>query len=130
MYHPTVDGGRAFLRKVWRTSRWAAVRRARTDRIQLRSALAFVPVLGVVIARQNALRPVNRLARERLCAAGLTVSPWDETRALVTLYTVVGYVSSVARLRGWLESRLGDGGKAGTSPRRASADETGDGSRA
>ena len=128
VYHPTVDDGWAFLRKVWRTNRWAAVRRTRAGyRVRLRSALTFVPVLGVALARQEALRPVRRLADARLRAAGLTVSGWDEARALALMYTLVGYVSSLARLRGWLGARRGDRDEARVPLAQVSSDETLDG---
>ncbi len=107
--HPTVDDARTFFRKVWRTNRWAAVRRTRTDyRIGLRSVLTFVPVVGVALARRHALRPARRLASAPLRDAGIAVSVWDEFLAVAALYTLVGYVSSVARLCGWLEARRGE----------------------
>jgi GT2 family glycosyltransferase len=106
VYHPTLDDRRSFLRKVWRTNRWAAIRRTRAGyRIRPSSVLTFVPVLGVAQARRHAFRSARRLERARLEAAGLTPTWTDELRALAVLYSVVGYVSSLARLRGWLASR-------------------------
>lgn len=106
VYHPTLDGPRAFLRKVWKTNRWGAVRRVRGGfRVQLRSATAFIPVLGVVLDRRRARRSPWRLQQSRLRASGLTVRWWEEVRALAVLYALVGYASSLARLCGWLEAR-------------------------
>jgi glycosyltransferase involved in cell wall biosynthesis len=101
--HATIDRPGPFLHKVWRTNRWAGIRRTRAGyRVGLRNALSFVPVLGVALARQDALRPVRRLASSRFREAGVTVTAWHEARALVVLYTLVGYVASFARLCGWL----------------------------
>jgi GT2 family glycosyltransferase len=125
VYHPTLDDGRAFLRKVWKTNRWAGVRRTRAGyRVELRSALSFVPVLGVALARREAFRPAGRLQHERLRAAGVTVSWWDEVRALGLLYAVVGYISSLARVRGWLQSRRGYRDEGRVSLSQVAADET------
>jgi glycosyltransferase involved in cell wall biosynthesis len=101
--HPTVDRARPFLRKVWRTNRWAAAGRARSGyRVGLKSALTVVPGLGVALVRREALRSICRLASSRFREEGLTVSAWDEARALGVLYALVGPVSSLARLCGWL----------------------------
>jgi hypothetical protein len=66
----------------------------------------FVPVLGVAVARRRyALRPALRLERSRLVAAGVTPSRRDLLRAMLALYSIVGYVAGVARVRGRLEGR-------------------------
>jgi GT2 family glycosyltransferase len=104
--HPTLDDQRAFLRKIWRTSRWAAIRRTRAGwRPQLASVATLVPVLGVALARRHALRSAGSLERSRLRAAGLTPSWWSGARALFVLYAWVGWVATLARLCGWLEAR-------------------------
>jgi hypothetical protein len=106
--HPTVDRARPFLRKVWRTNRWAGVRGAHTGRrVGLRHALTFVPVWGVALTRREALRPIGRLASARLRDAGLTASAWGEACAIGILYTLVGHVASFARFLGWLAARRG-----------------------
>jgi GT2 family glycosyltransferase len=106
--HPTVDRARPFLRKLWRTNRWAGVRGAQAGhRVALRHTLTFVPVLGVALARREALRPIGRLASARLCDAGLPQSAWGEACALGLLYTLVGHVASLARFFGWLAARRG-----------------------
>lgn len=104
--HPTLDGRREFLRKVWRTNRGAGARRARAGEWAAWQLVpGFVPIWGVAQARRHALRPVWRLQRARLEAAGLSPTRREEARALVSLYVLVGYVSAVARTRGWLEGR-------------------------
>jgi hypothetical protein len=126
VYHRTLDDGRAFLRKVWRTNRWAGIRRARAGYlVWLRSALSVVPVLGVMLARREVLRPARRLAHARLRAAGLTVGWRTELRALAILYGLVGYVSSFARLCGWLASFRIDGEEGCSALARLSSDEAG-----
>lgn len=117
--HPTLDGGRAFLCKVWRTNRWAAVHRSRAGyRVGPWHALTLVPVLGVALTRRDALRPPWRLDRARLRAAGLDPSAWDELRGLAMLYTIVGAAASLARLSGWAVWRAGARG-ARETPRPA-----------
>jgi GT2 family glycosyltransferase len=117
--HPTLDGGRAFLRKVWRTNRWAAVHRSRAGyRVGPWHALTLVPVLGVALTRRDALRAAARLDRARLRAAGLDPSAWDELRGLAMLYTLVGALATLARLSGWVASRAGGRG-ARETPRPA-----------
>ncbi len=114
--HPTLDAGRVFLRKVWRTNRWAAVHRRRAGfRVGPWHVLTLVPVLGVALTRRDALRPAWRLDRARLRAAGLDSSWWDELQALGILYTIVGGVAALARLSGWVASRAGGRGARETS---------------
>ena len=104
--HPTIDDRRTFLRKVRRTNRCVSLRRGRAgERPDLLSILAYLPIHGVWRARRDALRPVWRLQRRRLEAAGLAPSWREELWALATLYLVVGYVSAFARSRGWREVR-------------------------
>jgi GT2 family glycosyltransferase len=102
--HPTLDDRRSFLRKVRRTNRWAVVRRGREGGRPNKDTLAsFVPLCGVRKARVDALRPPWRLQRARLEAAGLAPSRWQELRALVVLFTVVGYAAAFARALAWVE---------------------------
>lgn len=104
--HPTLDRGRPFLRKVWNTNRWAAARRAREGRLpSIAGAFAFVPVVGVVLARRHALRPVTRLHRPRLEASGVRAGWREDLRALPVLYAVVAYTAGFAQLRGWMLGR-------------------------
>lgn len=104
--HPTIDDRRAFLRKVRRTNRWATVRRGSAgERPNVQTLLDFLPIYGVRRRRLLALRPVWRLQRRRLEAAGLAPSWWDELRALAALYTIVGYVAAFVCARAWLEVR-------------------------
>jgi glycosyltransferase involved in cell wall biosynthesis len=104
--HPTLDCGRRFLCKVWNTNRWAAARRAREGRLpSIAGGLAFVPLVGVALARRRALRPIARLYRPRLEACGVTASRSNELRALLVLYLVVAYVAGLAQLRGWIHGR-------------------------
>jgi GT2 family glycosyltransferase len=107
--HPTIDDWRAFLRKVWRTNRWAAFRSAKArTRTTPRSVLTFVPVLGVVLARRAALRPICTLQRSRLRHGGLEPGLLEDLRALPVLYFLAAYVGGVARVRGWLDGRRTD----------------------
>ena len=104
--HPTLDGPWPFLRKVWGTNRWAAVRRARAgEHPDLIGVLSFVPGLGVALARRQALRPVLSLSRGRLAVAGLRPRPWYDLRAMAVLYLLVSYVAGLGRARGWIEGR-------------------------
>jgi glycosyltransferase involved in cell wall biosynthesis len=104
--HPTLDERRPFLRKIWATNRWSAVRRARAgERPELIGLLTFVPVVGVALARRHALRPVWRLCRPRLEACGLEAGWRQDLRALPFLYFIVAYVAGLGRTRGWLEGR-------------------------
>jgi len=102
--HPTIDRGGSFLRKIWFTNRWSAVRRARSGlRPELKGLLTFVPIVGVALARRHALRPIATLHRPRLVTAGLNPGWREDLRAMPTLYFVVAYVAGLARTRGWLE---------------------------
>lgn len=119
--HPTIDRAGPFLRKVWRTNRWAGVRGAQAGRrVGLRHALTFIPVLGIALTRREALRPIGRLASARLGDAGLATSAWREACALGLLYTLVGHVASFARFVGWLAARRGARPQApGSDPARS-----------
>ena len=102
--HPTIDRRRPFLRKVWNTNRWAALRRARARRPpELASILTLVPVLGVLIIRRRVLRPMWGLHGGRLAAAGLRPDRWQHLRAMAVLHFVVSYVAALGWIRGWLE---------------------------
>ncbi len=101
--HPTMNLAGPFLRKVWRTNFWSGVRKARfPKRIGLMATLVVVPVLGVVIARRNALRPAFSLDRGRLRACSVRPRVRDEVLAIAALYLVVCYVAVSARTCGWL----------------------------
>ncbi|MBP1687534.1 MAG: hypothetical protein H6Q33_3677 [Deltaproteobacteria bacterium] len=114
--HPTIEDGRKFLRKVWMTNWWSGVRRARAgDRPEIIGALVLVPILGVMIARRKALRPVSGLHRPRLRACGVSPRWRDDLRALPLLYLVVSYVAGLGRVLGRLEGcRLARAGAAPT----------------
>lgn len=104
--HPTMEDGRAFLRKIWATNRWSAVRHARSGfQPELLGALSLLPVVGVIIARRQALRPVLSLYWPRLEVCGVTASWREDLRTLPLLYFVVSYVAGAGRVRGWLEGR-------------------------
>jgi GT2 family glycosyltransferase len=106
--HPTMDAADVFLRKVWRTNQWAAARRARSkQRPSLTGLLAFVPFVGVALARRMALRPPFSLERSRLRACGVELRRRDELEALTMLYFVVAYVAGFAQVRGWLGASFG-----------------------
>lgn len=104
--HPTLDSGRRFLRKVWTTNRWAAARRARDGHLpSIAGALSFVPVLGVVLARRQALRPAGHLYRPRLEASGVSAGWRQDLRTLPILYMLVAYTAGFAQVRGWMAGR-------------------------
>jgi glycosyltransferase involved in cell wall biosynthesis len=104
--HPTLDSRRLFLRKVWTTNRWRAVRMARArKRPELKSVVGLLPGLGVVFARREALRPVWRLEDSRLQATGVSVGWRVQLRAMSLIYFVVAAVAGCAQVRGWLEGR-------------------------
>jgi GT2 family glycosyltransferase len=104
--HPTMGDARSFLGKVWRTNRWASVRRARAgEPLDWNVVLMAIPVVGVARARRHAFRPAARLCRERLQASGIHAGLKEDLRSLPLLYFVVAYVAGAGRARGWLEGR-------------------------
>jgi GT2 family glycosyltransferase len=104
--HPTLDSRRVFLRKVWTTNRWRAVRMARArKRPGLKSVVGLVPGLGVAFARREALRPIWRLEESRLRAAGVSIGWRVHLGAMSLIYFVVAAVGGCAQVRGWLEGR-------------------------
>jgi hypothetical protein len=104
--HPTLDDCRAFLGKIWRTNRCAALRRARAgDKLDIGSVLGWVPILGLARARRDSLQPAWRLHRGRLADSRVTPGWRAELRALAALHFYVAYVIRLARVRGWLEGR-------------------------
>jgi GT2 family glycosyltransferase len=105
--HPTLDGPRAFLRKAWRTNRWAAFRRTRVGEWPGPSdAIGFVPILGVARARHDEAQPLFELNRKRLAACGVTAGRRSELRALAALYLPVAYAARFGRVRGWIDGCL------------------------
>ena len=103
--HPTIDGSTGFLRKVWFTNRWSAFRTARSGlRPELISLLTFIPFFGVSVARRRAARPLVRLCRARLIAAGLNPGWREDLKAIPLLYLVVAYVAGLGRAWGWLQA--------------------------
>lgn len=106
--HPTLDRPGSFLRKIWRTNRCDGARRGRRgDRIDPLGALLLVPIVGAVLARRRALRPILRLDRGRLRAAALDARRRDDVGAILRLYSVVSTVAGAGRALGWLEALLG-----------------------
>lgn len=105
--HPTRDRAKPFFRKMWRTGHASAKRKGRAgirpDAVRLRS---LVPLAGPIRARLRAGQPF-RLDRDRFAGHGVTVSFWDDVRALPLLYLVVPYVRLAARFYGWLDARRG-----------------------
>jgi GT2 family glycosyltransferase len=90
--HPTLDDGRAFLRKVWRVhSRRAPVRPALRD---------LVPFL----ARLRRGRPLG-LDRARLADEGLNPTARQRIAALVLLSSVVPWLEFAAQLSSWVRAR-------------------------
>ncbi len=105
--HPTLDSMKDFLRKVWMTNKWSALRRVRSgappDVVAVLTS--FVPVLGVAWARRKALRSAFTLHQSRLEAAGLVLDGMQTTIALTALHLVVAYVAGVAQVVGWAQGR-------------------------
>jgi GT2 family glycosyltransferase len=120
--HPTLDSARSFLRKVWFTNHWSAVRKARMGlRPELTILVQFIPFVGVALARRNALRPVATLCRPRLVSAGLEPGWRDDARAMPVLYLLVAYVAGAARVPAWLKViRMSRASRAGATEDRAS----------
>ena len=105
--HSTMDGAREFLRKVWRTSRWTATRRARShSRPTLAGFFFGVPFIGVALSRRMALRPALGLELRRLRACGARARLRDRIYAMTMLYFVVSYVAGFARLLGWVTQKV------------------------
>ena len=101
--HPTIDSGALFLTKVWRTNRWAAIRRRRSGRAATATTvLGCVPVIGGVLVRRESLRPVTHVDRARLHAAGVPRNPLREAGAVAMYYLFVSQVANAARLAGWI----------------------------
>jgi hypothetical protein len=104
--HPTIDTRAGFLRKVYATTRWATARRVRDGRRPaVSSALYFVPVLGVGLARHRALQPPTGLPLARLESCGVRASRPRRACAVVTFHAVVGAVGGAAKVAGWLHGR-------------------------
>lgn len=102
--HPTLDDARPFLRKVWVTNRWDAIRRALSgERPSAWVVLMVVPPIGIAVARRQSLRPVGKLYRPRLEAAGVSPTWRDNARALPVLYFPVSLTAGCGRTLGWLE---------------------------
>ena len=102
--HPTLENTRSFLRKIWFTNRWAAARSARAGAAPgLIAILEGIPILGVALARRQALRPAFSLDRPRLRACGITPTWCDDLRILPLLYLLVAPIATLAQLRGWLD---------------------------
>lgn len=99
--HPSTDRGRSLLSKTWRVNTCVGIRRGRSgDRPTVMSVWAFVPFVGVALARREVGRPL-RLDARRLGAAGLRRRLRYDLRALPMLYLVIPYVAGVAHLNGW-----------------------------
>ncbi len=102
--HPTLNSARAFLGKIWQTNRADGRRRARERQpLDPLGALILVPLIGALLARRQALRPLWRLYRPRLRKAAVRCTWRDEVRALALLYSVVSYAGGLGRAVGWLE---------------------------
>ncbi len=102
--HPTMDQARPFLSKIFRTNLWSGVRRARNkDRFDLAGILVLVPVLGVMLARRNALRPAFDLQQERLRASNVKPRWRERILAVAALYCVICFVAVAGRSLGWLK---------------------------
>ena len=100
--HPTRDTARAFLGKLWRTSRAVGARRRRAGRrVPL---LNLVPVLQPLAARRQLGLPLT-LNRARLRANGVAPRAWDDVRALPVMYGLAPMVGGAAQLTGWLDAR-------------------------
>ena len=98
--HP-VRGGRAYLRKVWFRSRWAATRGALVGgRPDLLAAL--LPPARMVQFRRRSGRSLA-LDRARLRDHGTTPTGWQQAAALGARYVLVPGLTYVARLWGWID---------------------------
>jgi glycosyltransferase involved in cell wall biosynthesis len=105
--HPTLDGAREFMRKVWRVSRWTAARRARSHKPpSFVGYLAFVPFIGVALSRRMMLRPALGLELRRLRACGARARLRDRIYAMTMLYFVVAYVAGFAKLLSWVTVKV------------------------
>ncbi len=102
--HPTLPAATAFLRKVWWTNRWLGVRGGRDPgRMRPITAIEFIPIIGPMIARRRALRPLVRLARDRIASSGIVLRRHDELAAIAMLYLLVAPVAAIGRVQGMLE---------------------------
>jgi len=105
--HPTMDRARIFLNKVFRTNYWSGFRHARDqEKMELAGILIFIPILGVMVARHRALRPVFSLYTARLQKSGIVPTMPDQFLCLAALYSIVGFVAGAARVLGRLKGML------------------------
>jgi glycosyltransferase involved in cell wall biosynthesis len=103
--HPTRDGARPFLRKIWLVARCYGARQRRVGRRPAGLRLAYwLPVVGTIRSRRRLGRPLL-LDRERLEGKGAAPRLRDVLSALPLLYLVLPYLGNAAHLRGWWDAR-------------------------
>jgi len=111
--HPTRDGARPLLRKVWAVNRRYATRQTRTGRrpraLKLRE---WIPLMQTIRSRRRFGRSL-RADRRRLKEHGVAPTLWEDLQALALMYLFVPYVANAAQLHGWWEGRRSerDGGE-------------------
>ena len=102
--HPTLPTAKFLLQKIWRTNRWSGVRTTRDrGRVNLSSAVFFIPLVGLAVARRRALRPIARLDHRRIASSGMRAGRSQELAAVALLYFLVAPVAAAGRVRGLLE---------------------------
>ena len=97
VWHPTHDGARELLGKVWRIQRANGVRNSERPRFL---SAAAVPVVSMVRSRKRAGRPLG-LDRRRLGSAGERAGIRAQVTALAALYLLLPALAWIARFAGW-----------------------------
>jgi glycosyltransferase involved in cell wall biosynthesis len=101
--HPTRDGPRELLRKLWLVNRRHAARESRAGRRPGRLTFrTLVPVVQQVRSRHRSGRPLG-LDPRRLRESGVTPTFWDHARAAPVIYLVMPYLATAAQAAGWLD---------------------------
>jgi glycosyltransferase involved in cell wall biosynthesis len=107
VWHPTIDSGRAYLRRAWRTHRWYATRVASTGRrptaLKLRE---WVPAIQTFRSRRRFGMSVG-LDRQWLRENGVIPRIRNNLVAIPILYLVGPYLQGFAQVRGWWAARGG-----------------------
>jgi beta-1,4-mannosyltransferase len=110
VWHPTHDGARALLRRIWFQSRWRSVRLARAGVRPYGLRLRWwVPVVSKVRERRRTGRSLL-LDRRRLASAGVVPRRRDHAKALPIIYLVIPYLAATAQVWGWFRSRRSPAG--------------------
>ena len=103
--HPTRDGARPYLRKLWIMNRWYAVRESRAGRRPFLTRIrSWVPLAHTIRSRRFVGKSLL-LDRARLAEHGIRPRLRDDLVALPLLYVLQPYLACFAQLIGWWQGR-------------------------